>query len=300
MSSPLSITKLTKKYKGNNTPILDNISIDFNTYGIVGLLGKNGAGKTTFIKSCVNLLSYEGNISYFGKDLKQIQNEQKQTEYFSALFEGNRNIYWKLTPIENVKYFSALRGIKYSKIEKTVKQLIECLELKDKQNHLVESLSRGMQQKVALIVTLSLDNSVVFLDEPTLGLDLETKNNLIDFFLDSIWSENKLIIVSSHDFGFINSICKEIYLLKGARLHKKEKQENICNIFRFQMQNKLDQNELWNDLFQDETKLGNYYYYNVCGEDDIAKAIYNLKNESKIDNVISINNLAHDLETFYL
>lgn len=116
----LSVSNLSKSFrvKDKNIQVLSDISINFPDNGIVGLLGKNGAGKTTFIKSCVNLISYDGIIKYYGEDLQILYKKGIHTNYFTALFEGNRNIYWKLTPIENIKYFAGLRGVKYNLIEK--------------------------------------------------------------------------------------------------------------------------------------------------------------------------------------
>lgn len=179
----LSVQNLSKDFQIENQQkqILKNISIDFPNTGIIGILGKNGAGKTTFIKSCVNLISYTGTISYFGQELQSIQKKSLHTQYYTALFEGNRNIYWKLTPLENIKYFAGLRGIKFNSIKDYVNILLDTLNMKSKANSLVESLSRGMQQKTALIMALAFNTPIIFLDEPTLGLDLESKNNLICF-----------------------------------------------------------------------------------------------------------------------
>ena len=104
----LSLQRLKKTYRDNKKDlvILDDITINFPDTGIVGLLGKNGSGKTTLIKSCVNLVAYTGNILYFDTDLQDIQKKGEGAKYYSALFEGNRNIYWKLTPLENLKYFA--------------------------------------------------------------------------------------------------------------------------------------------------------------------------------------------------
>lgn len=287
----LSLNKLRKEYKNGKTiiPVLNNITVDFPNTGIMGLLGKNGAGKTTLIKSCVNLISYSGKISYFGKELQSL-NEQ-HTQYYTALFEGNRNIYWKLTPIENIKYFAGLRGVKYSSIEKYTYELLNLLELDNKSNNLVESLSRGMQQKVALVIALSFNTPIVYLDEPTLGLDIETRNSLIDFLSNNIHIKKQLLIISSHDLDFVMAVCDKIYLLQNGQLS--EVNSNLIQpIFRIKSKMKIYSLESFKFI-----KTGDEYFYY-----DFDLAIDNtlsMLTDKERENIISITNLKYDLEQLY-
>ena len=208
----LSLQRLKKTYRDNKKDlvILDDITINFPDTGIVGLLGKNGSGKTTLIKSCVNLVAYTGNILYFDTDLQDIQKKGEGAKYYSALFEGNRNIYWKLTPLENLKYFASLRGVPFKSIQNYATELFKILDLDKKTNSLVETLSRGMQQKVALVIALSFASPVVFLEEPTLGLDMETQNQLITFLNQKLYTQQQLFLISSHDLNFVTSTCDNI------------------------------------------------------------------------------------------
>ena len=178
----LSINSLSKTYINNNIiqNVLNDVNMNFYENQIIGLLGKNGAGKTTFIKSCIGLLEYSGDILFFGKLFKRIKNKEK-IKLFTAVLEGSRNIYWKLTVIENIQYFAALRGISYSNIKVLVDFLLKDLFLYEKRNTLIEDLSSGMKQKVALVCAFAMDTPIIFLDEPTLGLDLESKNHVIEF-----------------------------------------------------------------------------------------------------------------------
>ena len=107
--------------------------------------------------------------------------KEEKNRTFALLSEGSRNIYYKLTPWENIKYFAAVRGIPFNAVSSQSKELLNELGLYDKRNQLVENLSRGMQQKVAIICALSMNTPVVFLDEPTLGLDIESAFGLSSF-----------------------------------------------------------------------------------------------------------------------
>lgn len=199
--------------------------------GVVAILGSNGAGKTTFIRSCTDLLDYEeGKIEYFGKDLQTMSKEEKNRT-FALLSEGSRNIYYKLTPWENIKYFAAVRGVPFNAVSSQSKELLNELGLYDKRNQLVENLSRGMQQKVAIICTLSMNTPVVFLDEPTLGLDIESAFGLSSFLSSPEITSNRLIIMTSHDFNFIERTARQIFKLQDGVMKRKEDTASFDNSF---------------------------------------------------------------------
>jgi len=163
----IEVNNLVKKY-GKFTAV-DNISFSVEEGSICAILGPNGSGKTTTIKSICNLLiPDDGKIKLFGKDNK------KSIDKISAMFEGTRNLYWRLTPRENLRYFAGIRGLGGKNIEKLIDELLERFNLTDKRNVMVNNLSRGMQQKVAIAMTLVCNTDVVLLDEPTLGLDVES------------------------------------------------------------------------------------------------------------------------------
>lgn len=222
-SEILVVENLCKTYKTNKglLPVLDNLNLRFGK-GIIAILGANGAGKTTFIKSCTDLLTFDsGQVSYMGHKLNSMTKKEK-CQMYSLLSEGNRNIYWKLSPVENIQYFSALRGIEYKKIEKFCLDAFYELNLYDKKDELVENLSRGMQQKVAVVCALSMNTNVIFLDEPTLGLDVESTMHLSKFLSNNESLKDKLICITSHDFSFIENTTKFVFKLQNGTLINKD------------------------------------------------------------------------------
>src|SRR5690625_4387107 len=113
----------------------------------------------------------DGDIQILGKDA--LDKRAKTNQYISAVLEGNRNLYWRLTVQENMEYFAGNRGIPRKKIRPKIDELLHKFELTEKRHELVYSLSRGMQQKLAIAVALLPDTDIILLDEPTLGLDVE-------------------------------------------------------------------------------------------------------------------------------
>lgn len=231
-ATALSVHHLKKTFRtsSNGNEVLKDVNIVLEK-GVVAILGSNGAGKTTFIRSCTDLLDYEeGKIEYFGKDLQTMSKKEKNRT-FALLSEGSRNIYYKLTPWENIKYFAAVRGVPFNAVRSQSKELLNELGLYEKRNQLVENLSRGMQQKVAIICALSMNTPVVFLDEPTLGLDIESAFGLSSFLSSPEITSNRLIIMTSHDFNFIERTARQIFKLQDGVMKRKEDTASFDNAF---------------------------------------------------------------------
>src|SRR5690625_2615711 len=166
--------KTYKKRKGKSVvKAVDDVSFQVHKGEIVGLLGPNGAGKTTTIKMICGLLKMdEGKITVKGLD--NDKHRLKALNHISAVLEGNRNLYWRLTVRENLEYFAGNRGASRKEVAVRIEELLADFNLKSKEKELVNRLSRGMQQKLAIAVALLAESDVILLDEPTLGLDVET------------------------------------------------------------------------------------------------------------------------------
>lgn len=229
--SKLIVEHLSKVYNSDGRQIraLDDISFTIDTNQIVGLLGRNGSGKTTFVKSCTNLITFEGSIVLADGDEKR----RLCHKDYSAVLEGNRNIFWKLTVVENIRYFAGLRGIKYSKVKGMSMELLQRLSLFEKKDCLVETLSRGMKQKVALVCALVVGTPMLFLDEPTLGLDVESRNQLRDFFLhDKDFVSERLIFITSHDLSFIREVTQKQFFIQNGKVYDVRLEDYNPNVYK--------------------------------------------------------------------
>ena len=174
--------------------------------------------------------------------------------------------------------------------EKKSLEIMELLDIADKSNRLVETLSRGMQQKTALAIALSFDTPIIFLDEPTLGLDLESRNNLINFFQKQNAVKEKLFIISSHDLEFITSICKDIYILREGVINK---YDDIPRKSVFRVLSKFPLNSL--DLYRNLNIVNDFCYDIPC---DLLQLLSLTSEEQGF--IKSISNLKYDLESLLL
>ena len=220
----IEVKNLTKYY--GKVKAVDNISFEIEKGKICGILGPNGSGKTTTIKSICNLIIPDkGNIKIFGKDNK------KSAEYISAVFEGTRNLYWRLTPKENLRYFAGIRGLGGRKIENNIDILLDKFNLTDKKDVMVNNLSRGMQQKVAIAMTLICDTKIILLDEPTLGLDVQSFIDIKDMLADIVSSMNKTILLSTHNMNLVQDICDDVVILNKGKVIAQDSVAKLMDMF---------------------------------------------------------------------
>jgi ABC-2 type transport system ATP-binding protein len=224
-----NISKSFKQSKGNKKKmVIDKITISIEDGKIIGLLGPNGAGKTTLIKMICNLITPDdGDIKIDGESIyKNIEIVHKKV---GVVLEGARNLYNFLTVNENLNYFSYLNEMEVEKFEETKLKFLKLFDLEDKINVTVNTLSRGMQQKVAILIAILKDPQILILDEPTLGLDIISQIKMKKVLRDLAIETNKTLIISSHDMSLIKDICEKVCILNKGKLVEYGDIHNIEN-----------------------------------------------------------------------
>jgi len=234
MDTVLQVKDLTKLYRRRRAePVVavDRVSFSVSKNEVVGLLGPNGAGKTTTIKCIAGLIKpTSGEIWLDGIDA--IRRPGKAMERVAALLEGNRNIYWRLTPRENLEFFAGIQGHQVGKVRGYIDELIELFDLKDKERTSARMLSRGMQQKLALACALVRQTEVLLLDEPTLGLDVETSYELRHILKQMGARGERTILLSSHDMHVVQDICERVVIINNGRVVVDDRVRSLMKLFR--------------------------------------------------------------------
>ena len=229
----IKLNDVSKSYKKRNSKELvkavDNISFEVNQGEIIGLLGPNGAGKSTTIKMICGLIRPDSGKIYVNGINNQTQ-RQKALKHISAVLEGNRNLYWRLSVKENLEYFAGNRGKSRKNVRKDIAKLLEQFNLEQKANELVNNLSRGMQQKLAIAVAMLAQTELMLLDEPTLGLDVETSYEVREL-LKEIAAQGRTIIISSHDMAVIQDLCSRTVIINNGQIVVDDKVSNLLQLF---------------------------------------------------------------------
>jgi ABC-2 type transport system ATP-binding protein len=214
---PLEVNNVHKKYRQGKKTIqaLSGLSLSINTGEVLAFIGPNGAGKTTSIKIIAGLIQPDiGSVIIAGFDSHRHPQAQGM---LGAVLEGSRNLYWRLTAEENLEYFAVLKGINRLNARKQAVKLLEQFGLINKRKTPVKSLSRGMQQKLAIAVALVHKPSLLLLDEPTLGLDVEageTVKNLVK----QIAAEGCAILLTTHQLDIAEEISDRVAIIQKGMI----------------------------------------------------------------------------------
>jgi len=206
--------ELTKVY-GSITAV-DHLNLTIKRGEIFGLLGPNGAGKTTTILMLMGLSEpTSGSIRLAGLDpVRQALSVKRIVGYMP----DNMGFYGDLTGRENLFYTARLNGIAPDKAKDKIEELLIKVGLKEASNRKVREYSRGMRQRLGIADVLLKDPEVIFLDEPTLGLDPEGTKELLDIILDLGKKEGKTILISSHLLHQIQAICDRVGIFVKGKL----------------------------------------------------------------------------------
>ncbi len=224
----IRVKDLVKTYK--DLTALNRISFDVRAGEILGILGPNGSGKTTTLKSILGIIEFdEGSIEVNGISVKRQRKEILKN--VGAILEGARNIYWHLSPRENLTYFAGIRGIPDKAISERADYLLESLELSDVADKEIRQFSSGMKQKCALACAFIYNPSILLLDEPTLGLDVEISRTIRDWLLNIVEEEGKTILITSHNMDFIESICERILIIRRGEIISHETVKSLKEKF---------------------------------------------------------------------
>ena len=195
---------------------VDGITFDVNRGELFGLLGPNGAGKTTMIKMLTTLLiPTRGTAKILGYDVVNQANEIRSRIGF--IFGGERGLYWRLSGIDNLRYFASLYHVDPEVTMKRIPQLLELVGLSDRGDEKVEGYSRGMKQRLHIARTLLHDPEILFLDEPTMGLD-PVGGREIRQVIRNLQSEKKTILLTTHYMFEADALCERVAVIDLGRI----------------------------------------------------------------------------------
>ncbi|WP_457473771.1 ABC transporter ATP-binding protein [Thermostichus sp. MS-CIW-40] len=204
---------LQKTYRqgGREVRAVVDVSLTLAAGEILAFLGPNGAGKTTTIKMIAGLIQPDaGTVCVLGRDPHTDPGALAQV---GAVLEGNRNLYWRLTPLQNLEYFGVLRGLPPRTARQRGLELLETFGLWEKRDVAVQTLSRGMQQKVAIAVALLHQPALLLLDEPTLGLDVEAAQ-AVKSLIRQIAASGRAILLTTHQLDIAEALSDQVAVIR--------------------------------------------------------------------------------------
>lgn len=203
----IKIINLTKKFSDNT--VINNLNLTINSGEITALVGHNGAGKSTLIRLISGL---------YKSDSGKI--EMDTNTKIGVLLGGDINLYSNLTAYEIIQYFGKLHGVDDVTLNERMEMLNRVLKFKGFLNKRASTFSRGMKQKIGLVISIIHDPDILLLDEPSTGLDLEASNDVINF-IKYLKSQNKTILIATHNIFEISDLSDNIAFIDQGKIQKK-------------------------------------------------------------------------------
>jgi ABC-2 type transport system ATP-binding protein len=204
-----------RQYK--DIPAVQNISFDIEPGEIVGFLGANGAGKTTTLKMLTGLIHPSGGKLRVADHLPA-QRHHDFLQQVTLIMGQKQQLIWDLPAMDSLRINGAVYGIPEAEFQKRVGELAEMLTIGHKLNQPVRKLSLGERMKAEILAALLHRPQVLFLDEPTLGLDVNAQANVREFLRDYNQRYGATILLTSHYMADITALCDRVLLIHGGNL----------------------------------------------------------------------------------
>ena len=222
----IQITNLSKKYKGAEYFSVANLDLKVEDQEIFGLLGPNGAGKTTLISMLCSLLKpTSGYFTINGLTFNENKNELKQ---LIGIVPQEYALYPTLTAFENLSYFGSMYGLNGIELKNVINEHLETLGLSRFAHKKVTTFSGGMKRRVNLIASILHKPKVLFLDEPTVGVDVQSKNVIIDH-LKQLNKDGTTIVYTSHHLNEAEHFCTRVAIIDEGKIITKGVPKNLVS-----------------------------------------------------------------------
>jgi len=211
----VNIQDLAFGYPGQSSPIFSNFNLKIAEGERFGLFGPNGSGKTTLINLITGVLSFsDGSIKLLGNEIKK---HDKSINKLFGYIPQDLSYYQELSPAENLEFFGAWSGLCTQEIKTRTKELLGILGLTEVRNTPIQKFSGGMKRRVNLAIGVIHNPKILFLDEPTVGVDVQTRVAIINY-LKELNKNGTTLIYTSHQLNEAEGLCDKIALIDRGKI----------------------------------------------------------------------------------
>lgn len=277
----LETKELTKKFKAHVA--VSNVSLYLEEGESVGLLGPNGAGKSTTISMMSTLLPpTSGEVRFNGIDALDIPQELRRV---LGVVPQEIALYEELTAYENMKFFGRIYGLKGKKLEERIKDVLDMIGLTERRKDRVETYSGGMKRRINIGVTLLHEPEVLIMDEPTVGIDPQSRNYILDMIRRLNKEKNMTILYTSHYMEEVEKLCDRIYIMDHGEIIASGTNQELKNILANDETIQIDvetQSQAFfekltsHDVVQKVTQEGKGYKVIASKGDDLLGEVFEL------------------------
>lgn len=214
-NAAVRIKDLGFAYPRQSTSCFTNLNLEVQEGERFGLFGPNGAGKTTLMNCMTGLLKFsEGSIQLLGHE---ISDHKKSVNKLFGFVPQDFSFYQELSPAENLAFFGAWSGLQKKEIKTKTTELLEVMGLTEVRNKKVEQFSGGMKRRVNLAIGVIHNPRILFLDEPTVGVDVHTRHAIISY-LKKLNEDGTTLIYTSHQLSEAEDLCNKVALIDDGKI----------------------------------------------------------------------------------
>ena len=211
-----NVTKGVLRRTKNQVMAVKDVSFEIGYGELFGLVGPNGAGKTTTIKMLTTMLiPTSGTATVLGHDIQK--DVTKIRERIGIVLGGERGLYTRVNAIDNMRYFADLYGVPVNIQKKRIRELLQFMGLWDRARDRVETYSKGMKQRLHLARGLVNDPQLIFMDEPTIGLDPEIAKETRTMIKELV-EKGKTILLTTHYMFEADELCKRVAIIRNGEI----------------------------------------------------------------------------------
>ena len=230
----VNIENLGFHYPGNDGVIFSGLNLQVRKGDRFGLFGPNGAGKTTLLSLMTGLLTADsGTITLLGNDVRKKNNDVNKLIGFVP---QDFSYYQELSPVENLEFFGAWSGLSKQQIKTRTDELLGILGLENVRNKQVDQFSGGMKRRVNLAIGVIHNPAILILDEPTVGVDVQTRHAIINYLME-LNKNGTTLIYTSHQLSEAEGLCEEVALIDVGKIIT---QDSLTNLLKEHRQDSLE------------------------------------------------------------
>ncbi|WP_307391080.1 ABC transporter ATP-binding protein [Bacillus horti] len=222
----LETVSIEKSYKGKK--VVDDVSIYLNKGESVGLLGPNGAGKSTTISMISSLVKpNHGDIKLNGKSILK---DPRDIRRVLGVVPQEIALYEELTAYENLRFFGRLYRLKGNQLESKIQETLEMVGLRDRQKELIRTYSGGMKRRVNIAAALLHDPQLIIMDEPTVGIDPQSRNHILETVRLLNREKGTTILYTSHYMEEVEQLCNRVYIMDYGKMIASGRKDELLRI----------------------------------------------------------------------
>lgn len=215
MLPAIQIKNLSYTYRGNLPEAIKGLDLQINRGDRFGIFGPNGAGKTTLMQIMTGLLPYSrGSVKLLEHEVAA---GKKQIRSFFGFVPQDFSFYHELSPKENMEFFGAWAGLDQKQIQQKTDELLDVMSLTEVRNKPVYKFSGGMKRRVNLAIAVMHEPAMLFLDEPTAGVDVQTRYAIVEY-LKELNSKGTTLIYTSHQLKEAEDLCNRVALIDEGKI----------------------------------------------------------------------------------